>query len=179
VAIDESTHVTQFRDRRQALASPAMQTVHSLTRSSTPRRHVPVAARSRSRVLCLTRRMWSSERRRVGDAWAHEGEEGRGKLRKARGSRTQALSPRWPNGATRRGASFVITVRVRQTRGTETSQYPGEEKSTEMPGVAASETGGAQTGGVHHPRGCRTHGRVTTKPAEVPWNGAPETVTAR
>jgi hypothetical protein len=35
--------------------------------------------------------------------------------------------------------------KVRQTRGTETSQYPEEEKSTEIPGVAASETGRAQT----------------------------------
>ena len=31
------------------------------------------------------------------------------------------------------------------TGGTETSKYPEEEKSTEIPGVAASETGGAQT----------------------------------
>ena len=31
-------------------------------------------------------------------------------------------------------------------RGTETSQYPEEEKSTEIPGVAASGTGPAQTG---------------------------------
>src|SRR6476619_7504586 len=61
------------------------------------------------RVLCLTE-LWSSERRRVGDAWAHEGEEGRGKLRKARGSRTQTVIPRWPNGATRRGVSLVITL---------------------------------------------------------------------
>ena len=33
------------------------------------------------------------------------------------------------------------------TRGTETSQYPEEEKSTEIPRVAASESGPAQTGG--------------------------------
>ena len=33
----------------------------------------------------------------------------------------------------------------RRTRGTETSQYPEEEKSSEMPSVAASERGGAQT----------------------------------
>ena len=31
------------------------------------------------------------------------------------------------------------------TGGTETSKYPEEEKSTEIPGVAASETGRAQT----------------------------------
>ena len=85
----------------------------------------------------------------MGDAWAHEGEEGRGKLRKARGSRTQTVSPRWPNGATRLGASPVIPAQAgKRTQGTETSQYLEEEKSTEMPGVAASETGGAQTGGL-------------------------------
>ena len=35
----------------------------------------------------------------------------------------------------------------RRTRGTETSQYPEEQKSTETPLVAASERGPAQTGG--------------------------------
>ena len=35
----------------------------------------------------------------------------------------------------------------RQTRGTDTSQYPKEEKSTEIPLVAASERGLAQTEG--------------------------------
>jgi hypothetical protein len=34
------------------------------------------------------------------------------------------------------------------TRGTETSHYPEEEKSTEIPQVAASERGRAQTGGM-------------------------------
>ena len=33
------------------------------------------------------------------------------------------------------------------TRGTETSQYPEEEKSIEIPSVAASERGTAQTSG--------------------------------
>ena len=35
---------------------------------------------------------------------------------------------------------------ARTTRGTETSQYPEEGKSTETPSVAASERGSAQTG---------------------------------
>jgi hypothetical protein len=35
-----------------------------------------------------------------------------------------------------------------ETRGTETSQYPEEKKSTETPSVAASERGPAQTGWV-------------------------------
>jgi hypothetical protein len=34
-----------------------------------------------------------------------------------------------------------------RTGGTETSKYPKEEKSTEIPEVAASETGSAQTVG--------------------------------
>ena len=89
------------------------------------------------------------------------------------------MSPRWPNGETRRGVSLVITLWRRRTRGTETSQYPEEEKSTEMPGVAASETGGAQTGGLFPSGVVGPTGRVVAKPAEVPWNGAPETVTAR
>ena len=39
----------------------------------------------------------------------------------------------------------ISSSKRERTRGTETSQYPEEEKSTEMPGVAASETGRAQT----------------------------------
>jgi hypothetical protein len=55
--------------------------------------------------------------------------------------------PRWPNGATRRAVTSVITSsEVKRTLGTETSQYREEEKSTEMPVVAASERGRAQTG---------------------------------
>ena len=77
----------------------------------------------------------------MGDAWAHGGDEGRGKLREARGSGTHAVIPRWPNGATRPPAMAVIPVQTgKRTQGTETSQYLEEEKSTEMPGVAASET---------------------------------------
>ena len=77
----------------------------------------------------------------MGDAWAHGGEEGRGKLREARGSGTHAVIPRWPNGATRPAVMAVISLSgERRTQGTETSQYLEEEKSTEMSGVAASET---------------------------------------
>ena len=51
------------------------------------------------------------------------------------------MIPRWPNGATRLAATSVITSsEVKRTQGTETSQYLEEEKSTEMSGVAASET---------------------------------------
>ena len=39
------------------------------------------------------------------------------------------------------------------TRGTETSKYPEEEKSNEIPLVVASERGGGQTGGSESPAG--------------------------
>ena len=56
------------------------------------------------------------------------------------------MSPGWPNGETRSVARLIITLSgVKRTTGTETSQYREEEKSTEMPRVAASEIGGAQT----------------------------------
>ena len=56
------------------------------------------------------------------------------------------MSPGWPNGETRSGASPIITpLGVKRTEGTETSQYLEEEKSTEMPRVAASEIGRGQT----------------------------------
>ena len=77
----------------------------------------------------------------MGDAWAHRGDEGRGKLREAPGSGTHAVIRRWPNGVTRLLLQAVILAQARKrTQGTETSQYLEEEKSTEMSGVAASET---------------------------------------
>ena len=50
----------------------------------------------------------------------------------------------WGNPVPRRGT----TTNVGRTRGTETSKYPQEEKTTVIPQVAASERGAAQTGGV-------------------------------
>jgi hypothetical protein len=83
------------------------------------------------------------------DALALEGDEGRGKLRKVSGSRKQALIRECPNGATRwSNPPAFMTESIghgKPTRGSETSQYPEEEKSNEIPGVAASETGRAQT----------------------------------
>ena len=40
---------------------------------------------------------------------------------------------------------YESIVRVKETRGTETSKYPEEEKETSIPKVAASEMGRAQT----------------------------------
>ena len=56
------------------------------------------------------------------------------------------MSPGWPNGETRRVERPVIcALAQKRTEGTETSQYLEEEKSTEMPRVAASEIGRGQT----------------------------------
>ena len=62
------------------------------------------------------------------------------------------------------------------TGGSETSQYPEEQKSNEIPPVAASERGLAQTGGFI-PRGWRTRKGPADGSAGA-WKGAPERVTA-
>ena len=101
------------------------------------------------------------------DALAPTGEEGRGKLRKASGSRKQALIRRYPNGETlpsRGGNSGLNKIGSEgETRGSETSQYPEEKKSTEIPQVVASERGTAQPQllisarhGVKRPAGTRS-----------------------
>ena len=67
------------------------------------------------------------------DALASSADEGRGSLRKASGSREQALIRRYPNGETRRREPTAPPAehigRVEGTWGTETSKYP-EEKRT-------------------------------------------------
>ena len=44
------------------------------------------------------------------------------------------------------GAYGESNSHTRGTRGTDTSKYPEEKKSTEIPQVVASERGGGQTG---------------------------------
>ena len=82
------------------------------------------------------------------DALAGRGDEGRIRLRKASGSCQKALIRGFPNGATRHGVSHVTTS-VERTQGSETSQYLKEEKSNEIPKVAASEMGLGQTQCLH------------------------------
>jgi hypothetical protein len=97
------------------------------------------------------------------------------RLRKASVSRRADLA-----GDSRMGQPARINLRAPQaehigllegTRGTETSKYPEEKKSTEIPQVAASERGTAQTGGdlvvgrPMHRRGCRTRLRARHEPA--------------
>ena len=72
-----------------------------------------------------------------------------------------------PNGETHAQAypqGEYIALR-RQTRGTETSQYPEEKKSTEIPRVVVSEMGGAQTG------------HASWKVREAGWKAPPQQVT--
>ena len=52
---------------------------------------------------------------------------------------------RYPNGATRHVEDMSPRFCVEQTRRTETSKYPEEEKTIVIPLVAASERVGAQT----------------------------------
>ena len=77
------------------------------------------------------------------------GEEGRDKLRKAAVRGKCLVTRGCPNGETRRERSRHCGDRAAgRTRGTETSQYPQEEKITMIAPVVASERARAQTGAV-------------------------------
>ena len=59
----------------------------------------------------------------------------------------QTLIRGFPNGETRHHKVSSLTEYIgqeKQTRRTETSKYPEEKKSTEIPQVAASERGAAE-----------------------------------
>ena len=54
----------------------------------------------------------------------------------------EALIHESPNGATQYIAIYITNL-LERTRGSETSQYPEEKKSTEIPKVVANEMGTA------------------------------------
>ena len=62
-------------------------------------------------------------------------DEGRGKAAKSLGEPSSRHSRGFPNGVTRFGVEpeHLPTCRGRVSRGTETSKYPEENKSTEIP----------------------------------------------
>ena len=91
----------------------------------------------------------------MGNAQALKGEEGRDKLRKVAGSGTHTVIRKYPNGATQH-VEDMLSER-RQTRGTETSKYPEEQKTIVIPLVAASERGKAQTSLVTARLGLQDH----------------------
>ena len=65
-----------------------------------------------------------------------------------------------------------------RTRGTETSKYPQEEKTTVIPRVAASESGGAQTGAVKAVPGLKDGDAGHALVRRTAWKGRPEGVKA-
>ena len=64
----------------------------------------------------------------------------------------------------------------KETRGTETSKYPEEEKETSIPQVAASERGRAQTAPFR--RGVADHQKCMRSIDEALWNEPPKEVRA-
>ena len=104
----------------------------------------------------------------AGDALASAGDEGRAKPRKCHARRKGSLTMAIPNGETHAYAYPLdeYIVQRRLTRGTETSKYPEEKKSTEIPSVVVSERGGAQTGSV------------AWRSTEAGWKAPPQQVTA-
>ena len=67
---------------------------------------------------------------------------------------------------------------VGPTRGTETSKYPEEEKTTVIPRVAASESGTAQTVRVTARAGLKDSEIGWLLPGEQGWKTRPEGVKA-
>ena len=114
---------------------------------------------------------------------APRGDEGRGRRRYAPGSSQTCFDPEvseWgnPAGVMSRHPEVEFIDSGKRTQGSETSQYLQEKKSTEIPKVAASEMGRAQTGRL------RASG-VVGPPSSDPrldrgsvWEGAPERVKA-
>ena len=74
---------------------------------------------------------------------ASGGDEGRGKLRKGAGNRKQEVIRTYPNGETRADEVCTPAAMPERTQGTETSQYPQEEKENSIPRVVAIEMGRA------------------------------------
>jgi hypothetical protein len=128
------------------------------------------------------------------DASAPRADEGRGKLRKASGSRKRALIRGSPNGGTRPPGGGHRTSKGVGVRGEPGElkhlSTPRKRKRKSIPGVAASERGRAQTCAMEKAaavvvrglRGrrwgfCRAFDRRTGL-AEAVWKGLPEEVRA-
>ena len=74
-------------------------------------------------------------------------DEGRGKAALSLGEPSSGHSRGYPNGETLAGVESANPDIVGEVSGgTETSKYPEENKSTEIPLVVANERGTAQTG---------------------------------
>ena len=97
----------------------------------------------------FTRRLrviWSSDEACTVDALAVRGDERRGSLRKASGRWQTTFDPEMSEWGNPPACGYLFTEYIgveRRTRGTETSKYPEEKKSIEIPSVAASERGAA------------------------------------
>ena len=80
------------------------------------------------------------------DALGPRAEEGRGKTAISLGELSGKLSRGFPNGETHFGSYRSTPISFGGvSRRTETSKYPEENKSTEIPLVVANERGRAQT----------------------------------
>ena len=80
------------------------------------------------------------------DALGPRAEEGRGKTATCLGELSGKLNRGCPNGETHPGSYRDTPILIGGvSRRTETSKYPEEKKSTEIPKVVANEMGSAQT----------------------------------
>ena len=98
------------------------------------------------RAVAVEKRIWSSAVRAHGGCLGADRRGRTWQAAKSQGEPHAGFDPwmsEWGNPA---GRSIRHPLRREPTRGTETSQYLQEEKSNEIPPVAASERGRAQTG---------------------------------
>ena len=109
-----------------------------------------------------------------------------------RGRKTTGQAEKSPGGGERGGGGGGVgggnpagrerhpaAVAAGPTRGTETSQYPQEKKTTVIPRVAASESGVAQTAGVEARRGVEGSSmKQTAEATGTAWKGGPQGVRA-
>ena len=109
-------------------------------------------ASGRTKIFRGARRMpW--HRKSTKGAASRDSPRGGANVRRSGGARMG--KPAWGHAH----ASQAEHIGLRKaTGGTETSKYPEEEKSTEIPGVAASETGPAQTRARAKPEGVAARG---------------------
>ena len=87
--------------------------------------------------------MWVKLIRVCGGCLGAKGREGRGKTARSPGQLSSKLSRGFPNGETLLGHAREPRIVGEVSRGTETSNYPEEKKSTEIPLVVANERGRA------------------------------------
>lgn len=151
--------------------APAGRLSHASNRAS---RNASGAAGREARRRC--RSDTRSIQGRAADAWAPGGDEGRDKLRKARGSRKWALIPGCPNGATRPAGGRPST-RVEANPPNRNIQVGGGRENNSDTASSGERKRQSPNPGRRGAPGVVGPPRDAERIAEDAWKGAPQWVT--